>query len=199
MIVSARRKTGAFDLEALEQATRAALQRAGARLLEELLGESDEEGEPPLCPCGNAMRCEGARPKRLVSLKEMSARVALLRMQRDGLLRLPAPLRTLARPRPISASPATDPPRLLPLPGSLDEVRPLRLDPLRPKDPRSRIWNEFVDRYHYLGHKNLPGAQLRYFVHARDGLPLALLAQLERCLPADWHSRYNLRPVLLET
>ena len=145
------------------------------------------------------MRCEGARPKRLVSLKEMSARVALLRMQRDGLLRLPAPLRTLARPRPISASPATDPPRLLPLPGSLDEVRPLRLDPLRPKDPRSRIWNEFVDRYHYLGHKNLPGAQLRYFVHARDGLPLALLAQLERCLPADWHSRYNLRPVLLET
>ena len=43
------------------------------------------------------------------------------------------------------------------------------------------------------------GAQLRYFVHARDGLPLALLAQVERCLPADWHSRYNLRPVLLET
>ena len=68
MIVSARRKTGAFDFEALEQATRAALHRAGARLLEELLGESDEEGEPPLCHCGHAMRCEGARPKRLVSL-----------------------------------------------------------------------------------------------------------------------------------
>ena len=108
-------------------------------------------------------------------------------------------MRALARPRPISASPATDPPSLLPLPDSLDEVRSLRFDPLRPKDPRSRIWNEFVNHYHYLGHKNLPGAQLRYFVHARDGLPLALLAQVERCLPADWHSRYNLRPVLLET
>ncbi len=31
-------------------------------------------------------------------LKEMSARVALLRMQRDGLLTLPPPLRTLPRP-----------------------------------------------------------------------------------------------------
>ena len=76
-----------------------------------------------------------------------------------------------------------------------------------------------MDRYHCLGHKNLPGAQLRYFVHARDGLPLLvnharflilpwirvphlashLLAQVVRCLPADWHSRYYLRPVLLET
>ena len=26
-----------------------------------------------------------------------------------------------------------------------------------------------------------------------------LLAQVVRCLPADWHSRYYLRPVLLET
>ena len=68
MIVNARRKTGALDLEALEQATRTALHRAGARLLEALLGESDEQGEPPLCLCGHAMRCAGARPKRLVSL-----------------------------------------------------------------------------------------------------------------------------------
>ncbi len=184
-------------------------------------------------------------------LKQMSARVALLRMQRDGLLTLPPPRRALARPRPIAPSPATDPPGLLPLPGSLADVRPLRFDPLRPQDPRSRTWNEFVDRYHYLGHKNLPGAQLRYFVQARDGLLLALLgfaaaawktaprdrfvgwnpatrernlarvvnharflilpwirvphlashllARSERQLPADWHSRYGIRPVLLET
>ena len=41
VIVNARRKLGAFDLEALEQATRAALHRAGARLLEELLEETE--------------------------------------------------------------------------------------------------------------------------------------------------------------
>lgn len=108
-------------------------------------------------------------------LKEMSARVALLRMQRDGLLTLPAPLKTVPRPRPLAPSPRTDPPALAPLPACLAEARPLRLSPLRPSDPRSRLWNEFIQRYHYLGYKPLPGAQLRYFVHAADGLLLALL------------------------
>ena len=68
VIANARRKVGAFDLEAREQATRAALHRAGARLLEELLEETEDEGQPPLCTCGSPMRCEGPRPKRLVSL-----------------------------------------------------------------------------------------------------------------------------------
>ena len=27
----------------------------------------------------------------------------------------------------------------------------------------SALWNEFIDRYHYLGYKPLPGAQIRYF------------------------------------
>ncbi len=95
-------------------------------------------------------------------LKEMSARVALLRMQRDGLLTLPPPL--------------------WPLPAALAQARPLRLSLLRPSDPRSRLWNEFVERYHYLRYKPLPGAQLRYFVHAADGLLLALLG----CGAAAW-------------
>ena len=68
MIGNARRKLGAFDLEALEQATRAALHRAGARLLEELLEETEDAGQPPLCTCGSPLRCEGPRPKQLVSL-----------------------------------------------------------------------------------------------------------------------------------
>ena len=45
---------------------------------------------------------------------------------------------------------------------------------LRPADLRSRLWNEFVERYHYLGYRPLPGAQQRYFVHAAAGLLLAL-------------------------
>ena len=103
-------------------------------------------------------------------LKQMSARVALLRMQRDGLLTLPPPLTSRPRPSPPAASPRSDPPALVPLPASLAQVRPLRLSLLRRSDPRSRLWNEFVERYHYLGYKPLPGAQLRYFVQAADGL-----------------------------
>jgi hypothetical protein len=34
----------------------------------------------------------------------------------------------------------------------------------------SALWNEFIDRYHYLGYKPLPGAQLRYFPYAGDRL-----------------------------
>ncbi|WP_431065816.1 hypothetical protein [Methylotuvimicrobium sp.] len=30
----------------------------------------------------------------------------------------------------------------------------------------SRLWNEFIDCYHYLSHKPLPGAQLRYLIYS---------------------------------
>ncbi len=114
-------------------------------------------------------------------LKQMSARVALLRMQRDGWLTLPPPLHAKPRLRPPAPSPRSDPP-LAAVPATLAEARPLRLSLLRPSDPRSPLWNEFVERYHYLGYKPLPGAQLRYFVYARDGLLLALLG----CSAAAW-------------
>ena len=39
----------------------------------------------------------------------------------------------------------------------------------------SKLWNEFVARYHYLGYKTLVGAQMRYAVHDRDGWPVAML------------------------
>ena len=32
----------------------------------------------------------------------------------------------------------------------------------------SALWNEYIERYHYLGHKALPGAQLRYFITVGD-------------------------------
>jgi len=32
----------------------------------------------------------------------------------------------------------------------------------------SALWNEYIQRYHYLGHSPLPGAQLRYFIMAGE-------------------------------
>ncbi len=40
--------------------------------------------------------------------------------------------------------------------------------------PDSTLWNEYIDRYHYLGYKPLPGAQLRYFACSENRI-LALL------------------------
>ena len=42
-------------------------------------------------------------------------------------------------------------------------------------DRGGKLWNEYVARYHYLGYKTLVGAQMRYAVHASDGMPLAML------------------------
>ena len=108
------------------------------------------------------------------SLKDMMARVAMLAMHRDGLIALPAPQGRQNRPGPIVFGPDTEAP-LFPAPTTLDKVRPLDLRPVVRGTRESKLWNEFVARYHYLGYKTLVGAQMRYAVHDRDGWPLAML------------------------
>jgi hypothetical protein len=100
-------------------------------------------------------------------LKEMSCRVALLRMQEDGLVQLPVPIHrnsncTRIIVRTIDAEPQT--PILFPV-GELQDVR---LELVATKRD-SQLWNEYIDRYHYLGYKPLPGAQLRYFARSKEG------------------------------
>jgi hypothetical protein len=101
------------------------------------------------------------------SLKDMSCRVALLRMHREGLIELPAPrhkvnpCRSFARRTP-QAQPEE------PLVGVVHELTGLRLEVV--DRTSSARWNEYIDRYHYLGYKPLPGAQLRYFAFAEDRL-----------------------------
>jgi hypothetical protein len=103
-------------------------------------------------------------------LKEMSARVAMLRMQEDGLITLPPP--RCKRPDPtIHITSHTDPGIAIEQPAGA--LTPLVLQRVQ-KKPDSRLWNEYIERYHYLGHKPLPGAQLRYFVYSGEQ-PVALL------------------------
>ena len=105
-------------------------------------------------------------------LKEMSCRVALLRMERDGLIRLPPPEKGNGnRTAKVRISSASNPkPEVCISAGALV---PLRLE-LVVKGSTSQLWNELIERYHYLGHKRLPGAQLRYFVYSGSRL-LAVL------------------------
>ena len=104
-------------------------------------------------------------------LKEMSCRVALLRLQAAGLVRLPAPRhRSSNDTRATRRTPQAEPEP--PLLTSAGELRDLRLDLLASRS-ESLLWNEYVDRYHYLGYQPLPGAQLRYFARA-EGRLLAL-------------------------
>jgi Domain of unknown function (DUF4338) len=105
--------------------------------------------------------------------KEMSARVALLRMERDGLLRLPAPLSRNGRGRRrFELTSASDPRQ--PVPGPLQALEPLRFQSVA-NARASRLWNELIARYHYLGYRPLSGAQMRYLVWSADGRLLAAL------------------------
>ena len=103
------------------------------------------------------------------------ARVTMLRMHRDGIITLPPP-RHSPRPRRVPKfGPETEPP-VTPMPQTLDAVRPIRLVKVTGTGrAASRLWNEFIARYHYLGHKTLVGAQMRYAVQDREGRPLAML------------------------
>ncbi len=106
--------------------------------------------------------------------KEMSCRVALLRMEKDGLLRLPAPLRKNGHgKRRFELSAASDPRE--PVHGTLKSLEPLvfqRVD----KAKVSSLWNELIQRYHYLGYRPLSGAQMRYLVWSGEGRLLAALS-----------------------
>ena len=104
-------------------------------------------------------------------LKAMSCRVAMLRMHDDGLIQLPPSSRSKQPKRHIPFTQQTDPQPLLQRP--LHMLEPLQFQPVRSRAD-ARLWNEYIHRYHYLGHKTLPGAQMRYFVISNDH-PVALL------------------------
>lgn len=94
--------------------------------------------------------------------KDMSCRVAMLRMQRDGHIALPPPEKGNGngrrRPRLTAAS---DPAEPISLPAKA--LASLRLQPVNTPQ-ESALWNELIERYHYLGYQPLPGAQMRYLV-----------------------------------
>jgi len=98
-------------------------------------------------------------------LKEMSCRVALLELERGGLLQLPPagpapPKRTRRPPRqPDLAEPV--------LQCALSALGDLTLVLVNSsKSNASRQWNELMNQHHYLGSGPLCGAQLRYLIHS---------------------------------
>lgn len=93
-------------------------------------------------------------------LKEMSCRVAMLRMAKDGIFHLPASRRANVVLRRIIFTNTTDPQPTITQP--VDQLGTIMFRKV--EKPDSSLWNEYIERYHYLGYKPLPGAQLRYFI-----------------------------------
>ena len=96
----------------------------------------------------------------------MSCRVAMLRMERDGLITLPLPHHGNGNRRTYSRrTPASDPGP--PLTAPVHQLADLHLDLVAART-ESHLWNEYIARYHYRGYRPLPGAQLRYLARSED-------------------------------
>lgn len=105
-------------------------------------------------------------------LKEMSCRVALLRLEARGRIQLPRPLMRSGNKKPFTAETTILIPQE-PLRIAVGELEGLKLRAVETRKD-SRLWNEAIHRFHYLGYGRLPGAQLRYLLEAKAGLLGAL-------------------------
>lgn len=104
--------------------------------------------------------------------KDMAARTLLLKLERSGHIRLPprqrpSPNGFRNRHVPIVAH-TTDPIRC-----ALRDLRPLAIGVVESGSADLRLFNGLLARYHYLGHRNTVGENLRYLVRDRHGRPVA--------------------------
>jgi len=97
-------------------------------------------------------------------LKDMSCRVAMLRMHEDGLIILPPPTKIKRPIKKIKFTSATQ--QQNPVLSPINLLPQLRFEMVTKAN--STLWNEYIERYHYLGYTPLPGAQLRYFIYAGE-------------------------------
>jgi len=97
----------------------------------------------------------------------MACRVALLQMDKDGLLRLP-PAQSTNRAKSTTHGHVILPP-LAPICCAIKNL-PMEISLVTKKD--SLLWNSYIDRYHYIGYTKLGGAQLRYIVRS-SSTPIA--------------------------
>ena len=101
--------------------------------------------------------------------KEMSCRVALLRLHRQGIVKLPeCNVNGLSAPKggkkdlPIV--------QIEPVRCNLKDLGGVELIRVGSRESKaSRVWNALMDRYHYLGAGPLCGAQMRYLIKSPYG------------------------------
>ena len=103
--------------------------------------------------------------------KDMAARTLLLKLERAGLIQLPkrrCPSSNGLRNRnPPLVAHATESIRC-----ALRDLRPLTVSIVEPGSADLRLFNCLLSRYHYLGHRNTVGENMRYLVRDRTGRPV---------------------------
>jgi hypothetical protein len=120
-------------------------------------------------------------------LKDMACRSLLLKLEARGYIRLP-PRRTASvngrRNRqlpPIPHAPEA-------IEGPLRRWQPVQVQPVAEGSAEAGLFQGLLQRYHYLGHRNCVGENLKYLARDCHGRPLACLlfgAAAWKCAPRD--------------
>jgi hypothetical protein len=127
------------------------------------------DADPALTRCALSRRvCEWLEwraPNR--KLQEVSCRKALLQLHRDGIIPLPAADRS--RFVRSGARRSVDMPDVVEVSCSLEELGGVELVPVSSRySAASRVWNDLMDTFHYLGSGPLCGAQIRYLIRSTE-------------------------------
>lgn len=105
--------------------------------------------------------------------KERSCRVALLRLHEMGAIELPPPRFEWGRRHERPDRTAAGEPRELTV-TSLRALGAIGLETASTDDarrsPQEVLWNELVDRYHFLGYRPIVGPQVKLLVHGAPGV-----------------------------
>ena len=116
-------------------------------------------------------------------LKNHECRQLLERLRDQGWLRLPE-VRALGPRRPRQVRPTADSDPQPEITGSAGQFEPLALTVLGAEQRAdSRLWTQYIERYHYLGYRVPVGATLRYLVRSAH-CPETVLACLLWSSPA---------------
>ncbi len=108
-------------------------------------------------------------------LKDMACRTLLLKLERQGDIRLPA------RQRPSNLNALRNRKVLdlacdrTPIRDALSRLQPLRIESLGGRHPDLALFRFLLQRHHYLGLRNSVGENLKYLARDRHGRPLACL------------------------
>ena len=107
-------------------------------------------------------------------LKDMAARSLLLKLEAQGQIELPPRRSASVNGLRHRQTVAIDHDQSL-IQGRLDLWQPVQLEPLAQGGTDAALFRFLLQRYHYLGHRNCVGENLKYLDRDRDGRVLACL------------------------
>jgi hypothetical protein len=107
-------------------------------------------------------------------LKDMAARSLLLKLEAGGQIQLP-PRRTASVNGLRNRHPVAIDHDQSPIAGPLESRRPVQVHLVTGNSAEGRLFQFLLQRYHYLGHRNCVGQNLKYLARDRQGRPLACL------------------------